>query len=159
LYLCLKKPSGKEKRDDVAITVETILNAFEQRGLRQTRPRLLLAERLAALSASALDFSTDELWQEVKQVDPHLGRATVFRTVEALLSQGLLDRVEFADGTHRFRVCGGSHHHHITCTACHRVVEVDTCLPLDAFAAIAAQTNFTLEGHALELFGRCERCR
>ncbi len=144
----------------MAITRETILAAFEEMGLRNTRPRRLLAERLAALAASATDFSTDELWHELKQVDPRLGRATVYRTVEALISRGILDRVEFADGTHRYRVCGGGHHHHhITCTRCHRVIEVETCLPGEVFAAIAAQTNFALEGHALELFGRCADCR
>jgi Fur family ferric uptake transcriptional regulator len=143
----------------VAITIETILAAFEEMGLRHTRPRRLLAERLAALAASATDFSTDELWQELKQVDPRLGRATVYRTVEVLLSRGVLDRVEFGDGTHRYRVCGGGHHHHVTCTRCHRVIEVENCLPSAVFAAIASQTNFTLEGHSIELFGRCEACR
>ncbi len=143
----------------MAITAETILTAFEEMGLRNTRPRRLLAERLAALAVTATDFSTDELWQALKQVDSRLGRATVYRTVEVLLTQGLLDRVEFADGTHRYRVCGGGHHHHITCTRCHRVVEIETCLPNDAFVAIAAKTHFALEGHALELFGRCEACR
>jgi Fur family ferric uptake transcriptional regulator len=144
----------------VAITIETILTAFEDMGLRNTRPRRLMAERLASLAASATDFSTDELWQELKQIDPRLGRATVYRTVEVLLNQGVLDRVEFADGTHRYRVCGGSgHHHHVTCTRCHRVIEVETCLPSAVFAAIASQTNFDLEGHSIELFGRCEACR
>ncbi len=143
----------------MAVTVKTILETFEAMGLRNTRPRRLLAERLAAIAASATNFSTDELWHELKRVDPRLGRATVYRTVEALITQGVLDRVEFADGTHRYRVCGGSHHHHVTCTACHRVVEVETCLPNDAFDSIATQTHFTLEGHALELFGRCEECR
>jgi hypothetical protein len=44
----------------VAVTRETMLTAFEALGLRQTRPRRLLAERLAGLAASARDFSTDE---------------------------------------------------------------------------------------------------
>lgn len=143
----------------MAVTIETILTAFEGMGLRSTRPRRLLAERLATLAASATDFSTDELWHELKHIDPRLGRATVYRTVEVLLKEGLLDRVEFADGTHRYRVCGGSHHHHITCTRCHRVIEVETCLPGEVFAAIALKTNFALEGHSLELFGRCADCR
>jgi Fur family ferric uptake transcriptional regulator len=143
----------------VAVTRETMLTAFEALGLRQTRPRRLLAERLAGLAASARDFSTDELWHDLQQGDPRLGRATVYRAVDVLLKAGLLDRVEFGDGTHRYRVCGGSHHHHVTCTRCHRVIEVETCLPGEVFAAIALKTNFALEGHSLELFGRCADCR
>lgn len=56
----------------VAVTIETILTAFEEMGLRNTRPRRLLAEYLAALAASATDFSTDELWHDLKQLDPRL---------------------------------------------------------------------------------------
>lgn len=139
---------------------ETILTAFSRQGLSITRPRRLIAERLAQHAASAADFATDDFWHELQQTDPGVGRATVYRAVEVLAQQGILDRVEFADGTHRYRVCGTErHHHHVTCTQCRRVVEVETCLPLDAFAAIVAKTNFTLEGHALELFGRCPTCR
>ncbi|GAC1299758.1 MAG: hypothetical protein NVSMB27_39960 [Ktedonobacteraceae bacterium] len=88
-----------------------------------------------------------------------MGRATVFRAVEKLVDMGLLDRIEFADGTHRYRVCGGTHHHHLTCTHCHRVVEIDICLPQEQLAVISEQTNFDIEGHTLTVFGRCEDCR
>jgi len=160
--VCLTHEAQQQRAKEVCqvtMTTETILTAFEEMGLRNTRPRRLLAERLAALAASATDFSTDELWHELKQVDPRLGRATVYRTVEVLLKEGVLDRVEFADGTHRYRVCGERHHHHVTCTRCHRVIEVETCLPGELFAAIARTTDFALEGHSLELFGRCADCR
>jgi Fe2+ or Zn2+ uptake regulation protein len=160
VFLAYEAKRQREKEVcQVAVTSEIILAAFEEMGLRHTRPRRLLAERLAALAASATDFSTDELWHELKQLDARLGRATVYRTVEVLLKEGLVDRVEFPDGTHRYRVCGGRHHHHVTCTRCHRVIEVETCLPGEAFAAIALKTNFALEGHSLELFGRCADCR
>jgi len=54
------------------------------------------------------------------------------------------------------RVCGGNHHHHLTCTQCHRVVEIDVCLPVEQLTAISNQTNFDIEGHSLTIFGRCE---
>ncbi|TMD54642.1 MAG: hypothetical protein E6I93_06660 [Chloroflexi bacterium] len=74
--------------------------------------------------------------------------------------QGLLARIEFADGTHHYRVCEGSeHHHHLTCTQCHCVVDIDICLPADQFATIGNQADFVIEGHSLTLFGRCKNCR
>ncbi len=131
-------------------------------GLRNTRPRRLIVEKLAELAVAGRDFATDELWSELKQADPELGRATVFRAVDLLVERGILDRVTFADGTHRFRVCGRSadhHHHHLTCTRCRRVEEVDVCLPPSALDSIGQQTGFALEGHAVELFGLCPSCR
>ncbi|MBV9232046.1 MAG: transcriptional repressor [Chloroflexi bacterium] len=138
---------------------EKIYAAFDEMSQRNTRPRRLIAGRLIELAASGLDFTTDDLWQDLRKVEPGLGRATVFRSVEKLVSLGLLDRVEFADGTHHYRVCGSNHHHHLTCTKCHRVVEVDVCLPQEQIAAIESKTNFDIEGHSLSLFGRCESCR
>jgi len=141
------------------LIAEKILAVFEESCQRTTRPRRLIAERLIELAASGVDFTADDLWQDLRQVEPRLGRATLYRSLDLLVTAGLLDRVEFADGTHHFRVCGGTHHHHLTCTCCHRVVEVDVCLPQDQFAAISQRTNFEIEGHSIALFGRCERCR
>jgi Fur family ferric uptake transcriptional regulator len=138
---------------------EKIYAAFDEVSQRNTRPRRLIAERLIELAARGEDFTTDDLWQELRQVEPKMGRATVFRAVEKLVDMGLLDRIEFADGTHRYRVCGGTHHHHLTCTQCHRVVEIDICLPQEQLAVIGEQTNFDIEGHTLTVFGRCEDCR
>ncbi len=138
---------------------DQIRAAFQETSQRATRPRRLIEERLIELADSGADFTIDDLWQMLRQVEPRLGRATVYRAVEMLFGLGLLDRIEFADGTHHYRVCGGTHHHHLTCTQCHLVVEVDICLPVDQFASIGKQTDFAIEGHSITLFGRCPACR
>jgi Fe2+ or Zn2+ uptake regulation protein len=138
---------------------EEIYAAFDEVSQRNTRPRRLIAERLIELADKGEDFTTDNLWLELRQIEPKIGRATVFRAVEKLVEMGLLDRIEFADGTHHYRVCGSTHHHHLTCTQCHRVMDIDICLPEDQLAAIGKQMNFAIEGHALTLFGRCDTCQ
>lgn len=143
----------------VSVTIDHILAAFDEAGMRNTRPRRLIAERLATCAARGVDFTGDDLWHELLDIEPSLGRATVFRAIETLVNLKLLDRVTFADGTHRYRVCSAAHHHHLTCVRCHRVVEIETCLPMEQFHAIASRNDFALEGHALELYGRCAECR
>ena len=131
---------------------ENILTIFERLGLKNTQPRRLIALRLAALSASGSDFTAQDLWQDLLASDPHMGRATVYRAVDILLGQGILDRVTFPDGTHRYRLCGTQrHHHHLTCTQCQRVIEVSACLPPELLATIAHGADFELEGHSMEL--------
>ena len=141
------------------MTAEEINAAFDEVSQRNTRPRRIIAERLIELADKGEDFTTDNLRQELRQIESKIGRATVFRAVEKLVEMGLLDRIEFADGTHHYRVCGSTHHHHLTCTQCHRIMDVDICLPQEQLAAIGKKTNFAIEGHALTLFGRCEHCR
>jgi Fur family transcriptional regulator, ferric uptake regulator len=141
------------------VIAEKIRAAFEEVCQRNTRPRRIIAEQLIALAESGTNFTIDDLWQALRQEETRLGRATVYRSVEMLVAKGLLDRIEFADGTHHYRVCSGGHHHHLTCTCCHRVVEVEVCLPADQFTSIGKQTDFSIEGHSLTLFGLCPNCR
>ena len=133
--------------------------AFHELSQRNTRQRRLIAQHLVELARSGVDFTTDDLWQTLRQDDEHIGRATVFRSVEKLVEMGLLERIEFADGSHHYRICDGGHHHHLTCTQCHKVVDIDLCLPVEQLAAVGDQNDFAIEGHSLTLFGRCSECR
>ncbi len=148
-----------EEASQTAVSADTILLLFDDLGMRNTRPRRLIAEGLAALASSGTDFAVHDLWRELLEFDPSIGRATVYRAVDVLVEQGVLDRIPISSGTHRYRLCGATHHHHVRCNRCERVVEVDACLPPEVFAAVATATNFTIDGHSLELFGRCGMCR
>ncbi len=143
----------------MSITPELILAAFKQQGLRVTGPRRVLAELLVETVGS--EFTIEQLWDMTLARDPDVGRATVFRAVEILQELHLLDRVEFADGSHRFRFCNNAkrHHHHVTCSRCGKVIEVDTCLSAEQIAKVESLLNFEIEGHRLEFFGRCGECR
>ena len=140
-------------------TGDKIRAAFDEQGQRKTHQKDLISTRLAELAGNGVDFSVEELWKNLRQTDPHVGRATVFRAVEMLVNQGLLNRIDFADGSHKYRACGESHHHHLTCVQCHRVVEIDICLPVEQLSLIGAQNDFVIEGHSLTLYGRCSDCR
>jgi Fur family ferric uptake transcriptional regulator len=143
-----------------ALAIATkIRAAFDEQRQRQTQPRILIASRLAKLAQSGTDFTVEALWHDLQQTDPHLGRATVFRAVEMLAGQGLLHRIEFADGSHVYRACGDDHHHHLTCSQCHRVVDVDVCLEEKSLEKVGKQNNFVIEGHTLTLYGLCSDCR
>ena len=72
-----------------------ILAAFKRVGERNTRPRPLIADRLAELADHGVDFSIDDLWQALRQQAPHLGRATLYRCIRPLsdpLSAAILER-------------------------------------------------------------------
>ena len=144
---------------DPATISEKIRAAFEEKGHRKTQPRNRIAARLAELAASGQDFSVEDLWRDLQKFDPRLGRATVFRAVEMLVNMGLLNRIEFSDGSHTYRACGDNHHHHLTCKKCHRVVDVDVCIPDAQLVEIGERTDFEIEGHSLVLFGVCADCR
>jgi len=142
------------------VTADRILATFSSLGLRSTAQRGAIADWLSLASTGGRDFSAEEAWRELSAGDRPIGRATVFRALDALESDGLVDRIELADGSRRYRVCGGNeHHHHIVCVACGRVADVRSCLSPQFAGQIASETGFTLERHSIELFGRCDGCQ
>ena len=138
---------------------DQIYAAFDEVSQRNTRPRKLIADRLIELASLGADFTVEDLWQKLRQAEPRIGRATVYRAVEKLVDRGLLARIEFADGTHHYRVCGGSeHHHHLTCRSCGRVVQVHDCRLDDWARDVADGHGFSDVEHHAELLGVCAAC-
>lgn len=137
-----------------------ITAAFKKFSERSTQPRQVIARSLIRLGKSGAVFSADDLIRRLHRSNPGIGRATVYRSIEKLVGMKVLDRIDFADGTHYYRLCGsGTHHHHLACTKCHRVVELDFCLEESQIATIGRQQSFSIEDHAITLFGRCKECR
>ena len=137
-----------------------INEAFQELGERQTEPRKAIAENLIRLGHTGASFSAEDLLKKLHRTNPRIGRATVYRSIDKLVRMKVLDRIEFSDGTHSFRLCESDHHHHhLACTRCHRVVELDFCLESDAIAEIGKRESFKIDDHSITLFGLCKECR
>ncbi|MCW5558680.1 MAG: transcriptional repressor [Verrucomicrobiae bacterium] len=87
--------------------------------------------------------------------------ATVYRNLHTLEAMGLVRRFDLGDGTARFELIAegeDGHHHHLVCTRCSLIVEVDDCFPPELEQALAQRHGFTGITHRLEFFGTCRRC-
>ena len=127
---------------------------------RSTRPRQVIARSLIRLGKSDAAFSAEDLIRKLHKSNPKIGRATIYRSIEKLLLMKVLERIDFADGRHFFRLCeSDGHHHHLACTSCHRVVDLEFCLSENQIAAIGKQQDFSIEDHSITLFGLCRACR
>ncbi len=125
-------------------------------GLRLTAPRRAV---LAVLEDAAAHPTATEVWQLARARWPELGRATVYRTLEALVRLGAIRPLHLGDGSElRYALAVGGHHH-VVCADCGAVVEFDDCPLGDLEATLAARTGFRIHGHLLELFGQCPGCR
>ena len=89
--------------------------------------------------------------------------ATIYRSMHLLLELKLVERFDFGDGVARFeiRIAGdpGHHHHHLVCTNCSRIVEIDRCFSSDLEQEIACTHGFKRVTHKLEFFGICPGCQ
>ncbi len=111
---------------------------------------------IAAVLAQSGHFSVDDILRTAHNV----GRATVFRTMRLLTDLDILCRVLLEDGSLRYRVSlRDDHHHHLVCVSCGNVRDLEDCAVGDLVRDLAAATDYDIQGHWLEFFGRCASCR
>jgi len=88
--------------------------------------------------------------------------ATVYRSLRLLEQMGMVKRFDFGDGTARFELLeegDDGHHHHLVCTRCAEIIELDECSMRESEERIAARNGFKSVTHKLEFFGICPACQ
>ena len=88
--------------------------------------------------------------------------ATIYRTLHLLEKMKIVERFNFGDGAARFELVGEGdtgHHHHLVCTRCAAVVELEECFLREIESRLAVAHDFTAVTHKLEFFGICSRCQ
>jgi Fur family transcriptional regulator, ferric uptake regulator len=138
--------------------VERTLRILQDSGYRMTSPRRAVIEATQRLDRA---FTADELLRELSSSRSDVGRATVFRTLDVLVQNGMLDRIHRPDGCHSYvlSMSGDGHHHHLICSGCGTVVQFEDCTVAPLLEELSKRTNFQISDHWLEVFGRCETCR
>lgn len=131
---------------------EVVAQRLLNQGIRLTPSRLKV---LWAVLAHGDHFAVEDIHRQA----PAVGRATVFRTMRLLQELGVVCRVLLEDGSLRYRLSLKGHHHHLVCIACGHVQDLSLCSVTDLVAELAQRTGYRVEGHWLELYGRCSSCQ
>lgn len=115
-----------------------------------------------AVAAQARPFTAGQLCTAVATEAPSVGRATVFRTLELLEAEGLLDRL-YSLGSHVSYVVRDPArpprlHQYLVCAVCNGVTEIADHRLEGALLAVAGRHAFRAEGMLVEILGRCPAC-
>lgn len=105
-------------------------------------------------------ISVEELYREVKRVNPRIGYATVYRTMKLLKDHGLASESHFHDGEARYEsALEARHHDHMICVNCGKIDEFSEPKIETLQSDIARRHGFRLTGHKMELYGLCKACQ
>jgi Fur family ferric uptake transcriptional regulator len=126
------------------------------RGRRLTEQRLIVAEALAGKREAV---SAQELYERLRARHPRLGLATVYRALEAQVESGMARRLERAGHVSSYIACDPEHHHHLVCTRCQRVDDLDETILKPVLRGIAERHGFAVEHERLDFYGLCGSCR
>jgi Fur family ferric uptake transcriptional regulator len=123
------------------------------RGTRQS-------EALSAVLDSLSGFcSAQQIHAELRRHGEPIGLTTVYRHLQALSEDGQVDTIRDPSGETLYRRCRShAHHHHLTCRACGRSVEVEGRAVERWAEHVAAEAGFADVDQTVELFGTCPDC-
>jgi Fur family ferric uptake transcriptional regulator len=113
----------------------------------------LLDEQHCALSA--LDIE-DQLRASAGR---RVGRASIYRVLDELVSLDLLTRVDVGDGVARYEPQRSAHHHHLVCDDCGKLEPFQDDALERAIHGLATRVSFDVSDHDVTLHGSCENCR
>ena len=133
-----------------------LASALGKEGIRITRQRLLV---LGELAREPNDVTAQTLYERLREQGARIGLATVYRTLALLAERGVIDTLAHHTGELCYRLCGETHHHHLMCSECHRIVELQDCDLEGWVSSHAARHGFTATKHQVEIVGVCRDCR
>lgn len=123
-------------------------------GLRSTGQRRLIIDKFFEAGEHV---TIDELLERVRQEDPKVGYATVYRTMKMLADSGIASELNFADSITRYELADSeAHHDHLICNVCGHIIEFEEPLIEELQERIAARYEFVIAHHKHELYGTCK---
>jgi len=126
--------------------------------LKATAQRVAL---LKLLNSTHEHFDAEEIYFELRKGQKNVSRATVYRSLEALVEQNLVTKLDFGDGRMRYEISRGEdeHHDHLICESCGKIIEFFN-LEIEAQQiAICMEHEFKPSTHTMLIFGFCADCR
>jgi len=140
-----------------AASLEAFRRYLREHNLPVTGQREQVAE--VVLSSDA-HLSADDIERELKSRGAHVGKATVYRTLDLMVAGGIITARDFSEGFRRFeRASGRQHHEHLICLRCGKVIEFVNERLERMKALIADEYGFRHHHHRLEIFGTCPECQ
>jgi Fur family ferric uptake transcriptional regulator len=137
---------------------EATLETLHRKGLRNGGARRAVIELLAEQDCC---LTAQEIFDRLRADGRRVGIASVYRVLELLSSEGLLQRIDLGSGIARFEPVrsGGEHHHHLVCDSCGKVEAFEDPGLERAIHRLEETSGYAVAGHDVVLHGACTDCR
>lgn len=136
------------------------LNEYlDKQNLKQSKQRNTIIDYLFEMNDHV---AAEDLHAYIRDRNHNTGLATIYRTLNLLKEAGLVEQKQFADGKAIFEIVEpDSHHDHLICLDCDRVIEFENDAIEKLQEEVAKKNGLQLSHHRLDLFGHCtvKNCR
>ncbi|MDZ7957943.1 MAG: Fur family transcriptional regulator [Aulosira sp. DedQUE10] len=103
-------------------------------------------------------ISAQDIYVELRNRNQSMGLATVYRSLEALKMEGLVQIRTLANGEALYSLAQQDKHH-LTCLQCGVSIPINQCPVHDLEEKLQDKHKFKIFYHTLEFFGLCNQCQ
>ena len=137
--------------------IKDMFSAFlEENGQRKTNERFTILEEIYHREDH---FDAESLYVELKNNSHSISRATVYNTLDLLLSCNLVIKNQFGKNLAMYeKAYGNKQHDHIICMKCQKVVEFCDPRIYEIEQKMGELMEFNVSHHSLNLYGLCKTC-
>lgn len=108
---------------------------------------------MKVLSVAPDHPTAKQVHRRASALDPHISRATIYRTLALFEKEGLIRRLDFGDGQSRYEEASRARHDHLIDIETGAVTEFSNPAVETLLKRIAHQLGFHLAGYRFELHG------
>lgn len=130
-----------------------------ERGVRMTAQRRAI---LSVIETAKKHLDAAQILRRARRLDPSIDRSTVYRTLNLLKRQGLIDELDLMhlDGeAHYYERKMNRDHIHLACLRCGRITEYVSDLFESLKGQIQRECDYEIVVARLEVGGYCSKCR
>ncbi|MGM0379043.1 MAG: Fur family transcriptional regulator [Bacillota bacterium] len=133
---------------------EKIKTRLNENGYRFTNQRKMIIDLLMN--------TNDHL--TIKQIcnsiqDPNLGQATVYRNIKLFSNLDIIRKLNFGKYDFYELDMDKRNHHHLICSECGKILEIDFKSLMDLKKEIQQKYDFEISYCNLKFFGMCKNCK
>lgn len=138
--------------------IDELKKIVKQKGLKYTEQREIV---LSILLDAQDHLTAEEVYNEIKKEHPdsNIGIATVYRALSFLEEVDLITSIAFGTDGKKYESNAKSHHDHLICTSCGKIIEFMDDEIEKRQDKIAKKNKFKITSHSMQLYGVCEACQ
>lgn len=123
---------------------------------RNTRQKQMI---LSILREADRPMSINEVYILVSSELPKIAKSTIYRNIDALLSQNLIDKYHLNDNEvfYRIKYNQSEHRHFIICDTCNKMFDLPSC-PIHEIEHALEEKGFIIKEHQIQITGICKSC-
>jgi Fur family peroxide stress response transcriptional regulator len=133
----------------------SIIDTLRKKGYKATAQRIAICRFVLN---SREHPNAQKIYAEVKKIHPTVSLATVYKTLQILTEQGLIQELNLSGSKARFDSYVKPHVN-LVCLQCGKIQDIDDNAAREMVERVTTKAEFTRTGQRIDIYGICKACK